>query len=136
MDFNLYNENYLIFLVNNLYNLILLTVIISFIFKKLLLYLQVTLKILFMEIGINEEDFLDEVDDFGTDDQAQDIDPQNQNKDDISTSQTTDEPQLEEDFITSLLKSRGIEDRSKIKFEMEEGSIEELDWDSLSNRIN
>lgn len=44
MDFNLYNENYLIFLVNNLYNLILLTVIISFIFKKLLLYLQVTLK--------------------------------------------------------------------------------------------
>ena len=86
-----------------------------------------------MEIGINEEDFLDEVDDFGTDDQAQDIDPQNQNKDDISTSQTTDEPQLEEDFITSLLKSRGIEDRSKIKFEMEEGSIEELDWDSLSN---
>ena len=80
-----------------------------------------------MEIGINEEDFLDEVDDFGTDDQAQDIDPQNQNKDDISTSQTTDEPQLEEDFITSLLKSRGIEDRSKIKFEMEEGSIAELD---------
>lgn len=44
MDFNLYNENYLIFLVNNLYNLILLTIIISFIFKKLLLYLQVTLK--------------------------------------------------------------------------------------------
>ena len=86
-----------------------------------------------MEIGINEEDFLDEVDDFGTDDQAQDIDQQNQNKDDISTSQTTDESQLEEDFITSLLKSRGIEDRSKIKFEMEEGSIEELDWDSLSN---
>lgn len=39
----------------------------------------------------------------------------------------------EEDFITVLLKSKGIEDMSKIKFEDEGGTIEERDWDSLSN---
>lgn len=38
-----------------------------------------------------------------------------------------------EDFIIELLKSRGIEDRSKIKFEDEEGTIEEKNWDDLSN---
>jgi hypothetical protein len=32
-----------------------------------------------------------------------------------------------------LLKSRGIDDRSKIKFEDEQGSVEELNWDNLSN---
>lgn len=41
--------------------------------------------------------------------------------------------QPEEDFITVLLKSKGIEDKSKIKFENEEGDVEELSWDSLSN---
>lgn len=39
----------------------------------------------------------------------------------------------EDDLITSLLKTRGIEDMSKIKFENEEGEIEELDWNSLDN---
>lgn len=43
---------------------------------------------------------------------------------------STEEP--EEDFISSLLKSRGIEDKTKIKFENEDGAIEEVDWDSLS----
>ena len=39
----------------------------------------------------------------------------------------------DEDFIVTLLKSKGIEDASKIKFEDEEGTIEEKDWNSLSN---
>lgn len=37
------------------------------------------------------------------------------------------------DFIDSLLKEVGIEDKTKIKFEIEEGDIQELSWDSLSN---
>ena len=42
-------------------------------------------------------------------------------------------PETEEDIIISLLKSKGIEDPSKLKFENEEGEIEEVDWESLSN---
>ena len=66
-----------------------------------------------MEIGI------DEIDDF----------------DDFETQELTENnnQQEEEDLIDSLLKSRGIEDKSKIKFEGEEGDIEEVNWDSLSN---
>lgn len=37
------------------------------------------------------------------------------------------------DFIDSLLKEIGIEDKSKIKFETEEGDIEEVSWDSLND---
>lgn len=37
----------------------------------------------------------------------------------------------EEDFVLAFLKTRGIEDASKIKFENEEGEIEELDWNNL-----
>ena len=88
-----------------------------------------------MEIGINDEDFIDEVEDFDgtTDTPIQDTSQQDGNGDTPPPVQTTEKPEPEEDFITSLRKSRGIEDRSKIKCEMEEGSIEELDWDSLSN---
>lgn len=44
----------------------------------------------------------------------------------------------EDEFISSLLKSRGIEDKTKIKFENDEGTVEEVDWDSLSteDRLN
>ena len=45
-------------------------------------------------------------------------------------SRNTDE---QEDFIATLLKSKGIEDKSKIKFEDEEGNMEEKDWNTLSN---
>ena len=44
-----------------------------------------------------------------------------------------DQEIVEEDFISSLLKSRGIEDKTRIKFENEEGTVEEMDWDNLSN---
>lgn len=36
-------------------------------------------------------------------------------------------------FITSLLKSKGIEDSSKIKFEDENGEVSEVDWNTLSD---
>ena len=37
-----------------------------------------------------------------------------------------------EDFTTDFLRSKGISDPSRIKFENEQGQIEERDWDSLS----
>lgn len=42
----------------------------------------------------------------------------------------TSEPS-EDTFILELLKSRGIEDPSKIKFENDNGEIEEIDWNTL-----
>lgn len=39
-----------------------------------------------------------------------------------------------EGLILSLLKSKGIEDISKIKFENDEGEIDEVDWNSLSSK--
>lgn len=38
----------------------------------------------------------------------------------------------EEDILVTLLKSKGIEDPEKIKFENEDGNIEEISWKSLS----
>lgn len=46
---------------------------------------------------------------------------------------TEDTHEIDEDFITSLLRTRGIEDKEKIKFETEDGNVEEVTWDSLSN---
>lgn len=93
-----------------------------------------------MEIGINDNDFFDEVDDFdeGLDTPMQDTNQQEQDEDSSVLEEPTEELKQNEDFVTSLLKSRGIEDRSKIKFETEEGSLEEVDWDNLSNedRLN
>lgn len=43
--------------------------------------------------------------------------------------QSTEEPA---DLLTSLLQSKGIEDKSKIKFENDEGEIEEKNWEDLS----
>ena len=80
-----------------------------------------------MEIGIDEEDLIDEISDFESDKDIDQHDTSNENQEDQKNQEN------QEDFLTSLLKSRGIEDRSKIKFEMGEGSIEEVDWDNLSN---
>lgn len=41
---------------------------------------------------------------------------------------------VESDFIEELLKTKGIEDINKIKFENEDGEIEEVSWSSLSNK--
>lgn len=50
-----------------------------------------------------------------------------------------DEPQnpivdQDDEFITELLKDRGIEDKSRIKFEDEAGNVNEVDWNTLSNQ--
>ena len=93
-----------------------------------------------MEIGTNDDiDLVDDLDDEPqSDEQKQDSDNQQEsrkyeltNSDDTNTQDSDEE---NKDFLTTLLKSRGIEDKSKIKFATEEGDIEEVDWDSLSNR--
>ena len=94
-----------------------------------------------MEIGNNDDiDFIDELDDEQQlDGQKQDPNPDNpqesedQEPEGPDNTGTSDPEEGEDDFLTSLLKSRGIEDKSKIKFATEEGDVEEVDWDSLSN---
>lgn len=94
-----------------------------------------------MEIGNNDNiDFIDELDDEQQPDgQKQDPNPDNPQESENQESEgpdntgTSDPEEGEDDFLTSLLKSRGIEDKSKIKFATEEGDVEEVDWDSLSN---
>lgn len=49
--------------------------------------------------------------------------------------QKQDDSQTEDDdFVSQLLRSRGIDDKTKIKFENEDGEIEEVNWDSLSSQ--
>ncbi len=96
-----------------------------------------------MEIGNDDLDIIEDdynpssVNDTTTQDNADSTpeeEPQfeEQNIDDHQNIPPNQEPQ-EDDFVLSLLKDRGIEDKSKIKFENEDGQIEEVDWDSLSN---
>lgn len=88
-----------------------------------------------MEIRTDVEDFYDEVDDF----EGQESNPTETQEEENNQPEEENEPQdppkeeEPEDFISSLLKTRGIEDKTKIKFENEEGEIEEVDWESLSN---
>lgn len=95
-----------------------------------------------MEIGTNEDiDFFDEINEEQNDNEEKQgsesnntPEPEKTNPEDADNINTTDpEEGKEDDFLTSLLKSRGIEDKSKIKFATEEGDVEEVDWDSLSN---
>ena len=90
-----------------------------------------------MEIGIDE---IDEIEDVYS---IQEDTPQLENNvnlestdeylnDDTQAVDSTVSTQ-EDDFITEFLKTRGIEDKSKIKFLDDEGEINEVDWDSLSN---
>lgn len=63
--------------------------------------------------------------------------PSDNNEDNASgQEQSNDEPNkdvdLNEDIITSYLKSNGIDDPKKIQFENENGDIEEVDFNSLS----
>lgn len=83
-----------------------------------------------MAIGINDLDFDD---DFMSDPnnahtETQSDDDQNQNVND----EGNENHEEEKDVVTELLKRQGIEDPSKIKFENEDGSIENVDWNSLS----
>ena len=80
-----------------------------------------------MELGTNEEEFVDELDDF--EGQLED----SPTEEGSIEGSSTEDPPIEEDFVASLLRSRGIEDKSRVKFETEDGNIEEVDWDQLSN---
>ena len=65
------------------------------------------------------------------DDDDEVIESQNQDGDQV---QSTNPPaqQEETNVLEDFLKSRGIDDPSKIKFEDDNGNIEERDWNSLS----
>ena len=93
-----------------------------------------------MEIGIDDIDYNDgeygtqEVNDTQTqDNDYSEVDTNNQDhtNDEDSNSQLDD--LTDSDIISELLKSKGIEDRTKIKFENEDGDIEEYNWDDLAN---
>lgn len=88
-----------------------------------------------MEIGNNDFEEFDDVDDIvsSQDNSNPEEDNQNINQNIIEEPPTPIDNNSDDEFITSLLKSRGIEDRSKIKFMNEEGSIEEFDWNTLSS---
>lgn len=58
-------------------------------------------------------------------------DPNNNQPDNPDNPDNPDQPS-EDDLITSYLKSRGIVDPSKIKFENDEGAVEEIDFNTLS----
>lgn len=76
-----------------------------------------------MAIGIDE---IDELDDFHEGEEP---------NEDQEEGLQEPEPQYTQqgDIIDELLKDRGITDRSKIKFESEDGNIEERSWDDLSS---
>nr|DAM35159.1 MAG TPA: hypothetical protein [Bacteriophage sp.] len=67
-----------------------------------------------MAIGIDDD--LDSIQEDGVEQQVNEEVPQD----------------TSEDAISMLLKERGIEDKDRIKFENEEGSTDEVSWDSLS----
>lgn len=87
-----------------------------------------------MEIGIDDLDDFDNEDGIINDDDTttQDIEKQDPSQTEQEDSGSQGQEELEEDFISTLLKSRGIEDKTKIKFEDEGGEIKEVAWDTLS----
>lgn len=91
-----------------------------------------------MEIGNNDE-IIDDIDDVFEEEENNSNDSNEQsgeqhNDDSNESNNQESSNEGEEDFVSSLLKTRGIEDKSKIKFENDEGYVEEVDWDNLSTR--
>lgn len=85
-----------------------------------------------MEIGIDDiDEFEDDLNSYEIQDDEEQILDEETHQDTIEAQTSSESDQ--DDFIESLLKTRGIEDRTKIKFENDEGEIEETDWDSLDN---
>lgn len=82
-----------------------------------------------MQIGIND---LDD-DDFGMGFEPSTQEPPVTQEPPTQELQTQEPPANEdENFLSDFLKTRGIDDISKIKFEDDEGNIEEKSWNSLS----
>lgn len=98
-----------------------------------------------MEIGTNEQekqvmDEFDDIDNFELEGIEHQVKEDNPDGDSNADSSLLEQEELEKsgeesekDFLTSLLESKGIKDRTKIKFETDEGEVEEKDWDTLSN---
>lgn len=90
-----------------------------------------------MEVGTND-DFIDEIDDSIDDENQKESEEQDSSEQEFDNSDDSDNQESSDneskDFLTSLLKSRGIEDKSKIKFENEDGDVEEVDWENLSDK--
>lgn len=68
---------------------------------------------------MEENELMNDIDDFQEDDLQNTVNPQN------------NENQETDSFVASILKDRGIQDMSKIKFE-EDGEVKEVDWKDLS----
>ena len=78
-----------------------------------------------MAIGINDYDLYDDdpiIDEGGHDTENEPI----QNQPPVTNQQ-------EDNFVEDFLKSKGIDDSSKIMFEGDNGELIERSWDSLSN---
>lgn len=96
-----------------------------------------------MPIGINDLDFDD--DEYGlktpNDTTTQDIDqyepptpePDQTSEPDGTTNSDQNSELDDRGIISEFLKSRGIEDISKIKYEDDDGEEEEIDWDTLDS---
>lgn len=91
-----------------------------------------------MAIGINEID--ENIDDFSFEEQSinenenqeQNVQPNQQEEDPFEDNVNNDQSKQTGDFVSELLKSRGISDPSKVLYENEDGEVEEVDWNSLS----
>ena len=83
-----------------------------------------------MEIENDANLDFDEIDEIQENEEQQTEEIQKEQQEE--SQESNDESQ--EDFIDTFLRSRGIDDKSKIKFENEEGEIEEVNWDSLDNK--
>ena len=76
-----------------------------------------------MEIGTNEQ-LIDDLDDFNEEEVSDGTEPITELNEEIKNEG--------DDFIDSLLRSRGIQDRTKINFTDDNGEIVEQNWDNLS----
>lgn len=86
-----------------------------------------------MEIGNDELDWIDPYEDY---DNQNEEEPQAQHEEPVNTEPPAEEAPSNEpqelDLVTRILNSKGISDLSKIKFEGDNGEIEEIDWNSLT----
>lgn len=76
-----------------------------------------------MEIGTDEQ-LIDDLDDFNEEEVSDGTEPITEPNEEIKSEG--------DDFIDSLLRSRGIQDRTKINFTDDSGEIVEQNWDNLS----
>lgn len=88
-----------------------------------------------MEEGIDVYEDLDDLEGFW--EEQNDLNTTTQDEESVNNSMEWDDPEpsstqnTEDDFIESLLRNRGIEDRSNIRFEDDEGQETTVSWDEL-----